>query len=41
DEGARRAAGTKGLETAPRYGWDRVASTTVEVCERVLEARGG
>ena len=40
DGGARRAAGAKGLETAPRYGWDRVASTTAQVCHRVLEARG-
>jgi glycosyltransferase involved in cell wall biosynthesis len=39
DETARKAAGSKGLETAPRYGWDRVARTTVEVCEEVLAAR--
>jgi glycosyltransferase involved in cell wall biosynthesis len=40
DGTARREAGQKGLETAPRYGWDRVAITTVEVCRRVLEDRG-
>ncbi len=39
DEEARRAAGAKGLETARRYGWDRVASTTVEVCQRVIQDR--
>ncbi|UCC92550.1 MAG: glycosyltransferase family 4 protein [Thermoplasmata archaeon] len=39
DEAARRAAGAKGLETAPAFGWDRVARTTVEVCERVLASR--
>ena len=39
DEGARRAAGAKGLSTAPRFGWDRVARTTAEVCQRVLDDR--
>ncbi len=39
DETARRAAGAKGLETAPRFGWDVVASTTAQVCQRVLDAR--
>ena len=39
DDVTRRAAGAKGLETAPRYGWDRVASTTARVCQRVLDAR--
>jgi glycosyltransferase involved in cell wall biosynthesis len=39
DEAARRAAGAKGLETAPRFGWDVVASTTAQVCQRVLDAR--
>ena len=37
DEGAREAAGRKGSDTAPRYGWDRVARTTVDVCRRVLD----
>jgi glycosyltransferase involved in cell wall biosynthesis len=40
DDAARRAAGAKGLETAPRYGWDVVASTTADVCRRVLESKG-
>jgi glycosyltransferase involved in cell wall biosynthesis len=35
-EAARDAAGRRGLEAVPRFGWDRVARTTVEVCERVL-----
>jgi glycosyltransferase involved in cell wall biosynthesis len=39
DEAARKAASAKGLETAPRYGWDVVASTTVDVCQRVLDDR--
>lgn len=39
DEGVRRAAGAKGRETAPRYGWDRVARTTIEVCQRILDER--
>jgi len=39
DGEARKDAGAKGLGTAPRYGWDRVASTTVEVCQRVLAER--
>lgn len=38
-EAARAEAGRRGLEAAPRFGWDRVARTTVEVCERVLAAR--
>jgi glycosyltransferase involved in cell wall biosynthesis len=40
DEKARKEAGRKGLETAPRYGWDRVARTTAEVCEKVLSDKG-
>jgi glycogen(starch) synthase len=39
DEGARERAGRRGLETAPRYGWDRVAEATARVCERVLADR--
>jgi glycosyltransferase involved in cell wall biosynthesis len=39
DGDARRTAGAKGLETAPRYGWDRVATTTAQVCQRVLDTR--
>lgn len=39
DEGAREAAGRKGLETAPRYGWEKVAEATLAACERVLEER--
>jgi glycosyltransferase involved in cell wall biosynthesis len=37
DEAARRAAGAMGLKTAPNFGWDRVASTTVDVCRKVLD----
>jgi glycosyltransferase involved in cell wall biosynthesis len=40
DEGVRSAAGRKGLETAPNYGWDKVAAATVQVCEDVLSVRG-
>lgn len=40
-DAVRALAGRKGLEAAPRFGWDRVARTTVEVCERVLAARRG
>jgi glycosyltransferase involved in cell wall biosynthesis len=40
DDMAREEAGRKGMATAPRYGWDRVAKTTIDVCERVLKARG-
>jgi glycosyltransferase involved in cell wall biosynthesis len=36
EPGARRAAGEKGLETAPRYGWDKVAKATVDLGEDVL-----
>jgi len=39
DPSAREAAGRKGLATAPRYGWDRVAKTTVDMCARVLARR--
>jgi glycogen(starch) synthase len=39
DEEARRRAGEVGLATAPRYGWDKVADSTVEICEAVLGQR--
>ncbi len=39
DEGARDAAGRRGSGTAPRFGWDRVARTTAEVCRRVLDGK--
>jgi 1,4-alpha-glucan branching enzyme len=39
DRTTREAAGRRGLETAPRYGWDRVAEATIAACETVLEGR--
>ncbi len=39
-DAARAAAGVRGLEAAPRFGWDRVARTTVDACERVLASDG-
>ena len=39
DPEARRDAGRKGLETAPRYSWSRVAEATLGAAERVLTDR--